>query len=1374
MGRVCVWKPGVNKDMSGEPSVLHSDLVSFFQGDREVANVVYAATRVEGLLDKSDLELDKNGEPTLEALDKILNLKSLAAKTSLRLDKQEIGAIDKEGNPIAYDSLSKVMNIVNDFNEKNSDLVAFPTEQNKKFFINVVHKSNEAVQQLQKAKFENELNNRLLSVLESLGFTAIYDDDVNGVFDPMRAQETAEGLKTIIRIARGEIGENAFPEEFAHAMIEGLQNHPLVSRLLNLLSEDGMVEAILGEKYNLYAEKYNDDEYRLRKEAAGHLLRDKIINGESKVAPTLLQRIWNFIKNAFSRITVSDINYHINKANELTSQLASLIESEEVHKVFNRTPLFSAQALYSLTEEVDQMQIIAEKGLEVASRRLKILQARTKSSKYDEKDVDVIKKMQELIEKKKYARSSLRFLGDTASKLNSLRKRMERLDEKKAELSSKNFAELRNGAKTLREIKEFSDGYIDVLETMARLESLNKRGIVELNEEDAITIADKASKLLNIINELKGNYAELRGRVVYEFLKTYWGEDKTIDIGKNKGKKVTLAHIIEMADKDINGLDRWVSSLSEASDPYLTLLDKAVKIARGNRDVQLEEIAANIRGIDKRLKNSGGNTEFMFERNEKGELTGRIISNINFEKYLAERRKFIESLKKEGLNYFEIKAKIETWEKTRTVRIPLDEDSGRVEVLPLAQKPGDPYYIDRLSKLNKDEREYYDAMMSYKKLMDLKYPERYTRTYNAIYIMNDLLESISQASSTKDAVNGIIGNFADKFIRRTDDTEFGEDIEEEDETGKEKRVALDFLGNPIRKLPVYYTRPLKDMRRLSTDFTSSMLAYSAAAIDYAEMSKIIDVLELARDLAHDREVQALSGDQKVVESFKVLSKEFKKTATIKGGNIAERLDDYMDMAVYGRYKKDEGTKEIFGTQIDIAKTMDALREHSGAVGLGLNIFSGIANMTVGDLQLLIEAAAGRYFNLKNLIWATKEYYTLLPAYLGEVNSPYKSSKLGLLIDKYDALEEFFKDLGKKGQFKSSAGRAYRNLSGYITNNIGEHYLHSRTMLAMLQNYKIKINGKEESLYDAWKIQEIKDDSGTVVSHKLVFKNGTVDKKYGQLFTEELSEELDRLLDIPLKNRSLEEKDRIEEIIDIRNKTNEFNIDLKLKIARVNQSMNGAFNINDRGAINKFGLGRLALQFRQWMPEHYYRRFAGDYYDSSLEKYREGYYRTLGRFTLELMQDARHMQFQIMTRWDAMEEEEKDNIRRSMGELLLFALLTALCSALVGWKDKDTPTEKQMTLYILKRMELETGASIPWISLANNFFTIVKSPAAAVNTLQNFTNLLNISNMFHEIQSGRYKGWSEWERDLTKNIPIYSNIDKAIHFNEHNMFGMFKF
>lgn len=1372
----CIWTPGVNKDFSGEPSALHQSLVEY-TGDRQLANAIYAAAKLGGF-DSSKLEFDKNGEPTIDSVVKQLPIKSMVSKTSLSVEKREIGAVDKNGNPIAYDSLEDVLQITKDFNDKNPDLVAFPTKQDKKFLINVEYKNESNYSKPQEAAFNSELNSGLLGIMRRLGFTAITDNSVAGIFDPLNAMETADGLKTVIRISKGELGEEAFPEEFSHLMIEGLQDHPLVTRILNTLNNDEVLARVLGDEYDKYSELYTEngrvDKFRLQKEAAGKLLQRYITGGELVNSPaptTLFERLWNLIKNMFTRVNESDIDRLINEANSNTAELASLIKDESILPYFNKTKVMSAKALYKVTEDVDRMQALAEESLKIASKRLKIVQARSKSSRYKLADIRSLRNIQDLVDKKKYAASSLGFLQDTLKQLDSISRRINTLKE---DADSSDLARLRSLASLLRQVKEFADGYTDIVNTMRRLPSLAEDGVVELSESDAEAIASKANEVSALINDLKGNYAELRYRVVYEFLKTYWGGDKTWDIGPNKGKILTLAGILKEADRDINGVDRWISSMSDASDPLLSLIDKSVKVARARGAIQLENIIADIRGVHKKLIDAGETTDFMYERDENGIPTGRIISDINFAKFNKDREDYVQSLKNEGLKPWQIKARVESWETKHMVKVIVDEDSGRMEVLPKGLSKGDPYYIDRLSKLNDAQREYYNTMMQFKAVLDEKLPDRYTNTYNAVQIRNDVVEGLSQSKNPKDAVKMLLGNMTDNFLRRSDDTAFGQNVEGDEENGKVKNVTLNFSNKPISKLPIYYTTELEDKSRLSTDFTGSMLAYAGMAVDYGEMSKIVDILELARDLAHDRDIAQFSGDQKIVESFEILHKKFGSVYTKKGGRIAERLDDYMDAVVYGKGKKDEGTKEIFGKNIDIAKSIDTLKSYTGAVGLGLNTFSAMSNVTVGKMQIFIDAVSGEFFGLKNSIVGKKNYYALLPEYLGEINSTNKSSKLALLIDKYDALEEFYSNLNARGKFKGALSRALQNSSIFVLNNLGEHYLHSRTMLAILDRKKVKVNGKETSLFDSWKVRELKDDNGNVISSELVLKNGTTDEDGNTLFTEELAEEFEKLIKLKPKDRTAEQQARLDQLHDIQDRTNNFNIDLKLKIGKVNQSLNGAFNESDKGAIHRYSLGRLAMQFRQWMPAHYSRRFASAYYDAQLDKFREGYYRTFGRFTVNLFKDLRDFKFQVATRFRGLENSEKANIVRAGTELTMFALLSVFCSMLGHWKDKKGNWAERLVLYNLKRMQLETGASVPWPSaFLSNIWTILQSPAAAMKTAEGVTKLFEFQNMFNELQSGRYKGWSEYERDLTLVLPIYGQVRKVVDISEENyMFNIF--
>ena len=237
----------------------------------------------------------------------------------------------------------------------------------------------------------------------------------------------------------------------------------------------------------------------------------------------------------------------------------------------------------------------------------------------------------------------------------------------------------------------------------------------------------------------------------------------------------------------------------------------------------------------------------------------------------------------------------------------VDKDTGRKEVLPSKSI----YGIDRLSKLTSAQRTYYDEMLRLKAKLDSMIPAKHAHMYNSIYIRNDVTEglfndSVGLAKSSK----LIISSLKDKILRRSDDTDYGQGVfdlkdyndwviannidvstpELERDAEKkyrkylrstEQQILTDFSGKKVENIPVFYTNPLEDMSRLSTDFTSSILAYAGMAINYAEMNKIVDVMELTRDLIRDREIQQMKGDKKLVETFKSVNRVYKKAYTKK-------------------------------------------------------------------------------------------------------------------------------------------------------------------------------------------------------------------------------------------------------------------------------------------------------------------------------------------------------------------------------------------------------------------------------------------------------------------------------------------------------------
>ena len=495
------------------------------------------------------------------------------------------------------------------------------------------------------------------------------------------------------------------------------------------------------------------------------------------------------------------------------------------------------------------------------------------------------------------------------------------------------------------------------------------------------------------------------------------------------------------------------------------------------------------------------------------------------------------------------------------------------------------------------------------------------------------------------------------------------------------------------------------------------------ANDFNELSKIIDILELGRDMLRDNlEVMKTRGEKPLVEKFKIMGRTIENKVT-KGGEerrIISRLDDFFKMQVYGRYMDDEGT---FGnTRVDKAKAANLVNSMTAINTLAVNILSGISNVMTGSIMMRIESFSGEFFNPSNVMRADREYGKALPEFMAEIGNRVKVSKLALWNELFDTMQEFDKNI-KDLNFdrKTWFSRMFSTNTLFFMSNAGEHWMQTRTSLALADTYKMKApNGKIVSLWDAMEVVPI-DGKNKKLGAKLQVKQGYT-KADGTAFTQD---------DIIAFSR---------------------------KVTALNQRMHGIYNKADRNAFQRLAVGRMALMFRRWIKPNLNRRFKSASYNMDLQAWTEGYYRTTFRFFAQMVKDLRQARFDIATQWNNLNRTEKANIRRAFTELAHY-LATVLVLGLIDWDDsKDRPWIVKMTEYQLRRLKTEVGVLIPGKPMLDEGLKILKSPTASIQTVQSLLDTIGLLNPWNYeavggedaiIQSGQFKGKSEAYRLFMK-------------------------
>ena len=1335
MARNCAIIPQVrNNKGQVVDSKLFKGLLAYTGNNRSEATRLYLITKSSEFIKNWNprLTLDENNEPTLRSLLQKTNISDVIPESKVleRLNR-EIGYYKRGMDEPALwvnndENYQKLLQKAISFNQTSdfrddyvAKIIKIQDTESPRIFIGVKVEKRNRLNSIDadKMAYNANLNSRLRDILAANGIAvgALTDLEkrmgINGVTDFDVARTAANGMIEMIRLANGIEGEKALPEEFAHFAIEAMGESPLINRLINNLSSSGLISEILGDEYETYDTLYKGDTVKLAKEAAGKLLAKHLLRSEpieQKPYKNLLDRVISAIKSFFKTMNASQIQKAMYEADKDFGRLARDILNGRMDEEINVGNINSSGLFYQTNERVQRDRKLLQDIMNNELKRLKIYEKRNPNSQFSVNQRLLIDRLELELASNNEVEGIYAFLDNALEELQKLSNRLEVLRNTPATNANER-------ASVLRDVRNYMYSYKNIIEDI-RKALVDEERYTDNRYGQRVRVAlDNASIL---IGDLFVKYNDVSMPLFVNFIKPFVGENIMIPFGKFKGKVIKAEDLVKMADEDISFFDRWLDSMADSSDYMLKVMDQAVKKSKEQARLRTIDVMKQLQAATIKLEKAGiKNTDWMFERDSKGNLSGNYISEINQALFKEKVREMFKSLnEKYGKN--PVGEDAEKYKKERQAWFDANMEIVNGKKVPKMSIYGNKQY----QRLNAAQKEYYDTVMNIKSQLDSYLPEKYTTLTNAVKIRKDLLERVKSSDDVKSGTKQIWESIKDEFIRRTDDVDFGD-----------RATVKDFEGNEVQTLPIYFTK-LKEgesANDLSTDIVSTLTAYAAMANDFDEMNKVIDVLELGRDLLRKRQITQTQGGKPLVEKFKAVGRKVEGKLTKEGEatRFVQRLNDFFEMQVYGRYMADEGT---FGkTNIDKGKVANFVNRVTSMNNLALNVLSGISNVATGTVMMRIESFAGEFFNEKNTITADRVYGQSLPEYLAEIGSRVKTSKLALWDELFNVMQEYEQDVREVNfDRKSWFSRMFNTSTLFFMNNAGEHWMQNRTSLALADAYKMKApDGKIVSLWDAMEVVPI-DKNNKKAGAKLQLKQGYT-KADGSAFTQD----------------------------DI--------IKFSRKSAAINQRMHGIYNKADRSAVQRLAIGRMGMMFRKWIKPSLNRRFKSATYNYDLDTWTEGYYRTSGRFLLQLARDLRETQFNLAARWNELTPTEKANIRRALTETGHFlAVMTII--GLIEWSDdKDRPWLVRMAEYQARRLYTELGTMIPGKSMITEGLRIIKSPAAGINTIENMldlTKLLNPWNYMDELQSGRYEGHSTAYKSFFESpiIPMNRTIYRGLH------------
>lgn len=896
-------------------------------------------------------------------------------------------------------------------------------------------------------------------------------------------------------------------------------------------------------------------------------------------------------------------------------------------------------------------------------------------------------------------------------------------------VSSENKNEDYNGIENNQLLKD-GEEYKDARPKLEDVIELNEK---ELNIDYKKLSGDKTGGLGNGkmtiiqgIQDLNSAYTDLSElfnsvamKEFVAFLKPFIGETVKIRDKNGELKDVSIKKVIEEKEGDISMLSRLLSTMADSSDMMLQMFDRVYKRAKAEHRFNTIEKIGEIKALGKLYENKGITSyDWMFEEDKANYINHIIIKGENYSydksKYEKAKNAYFKLLDEKYGEHPEINSK-EYKEKYKAKKKWINDNTVKVkdEFNNWNTFPNGKKYPSRYNSLTKTQQEFYDKWMAIKGDLDMHLGDNKISLTNTIKIRKSNIERIKD--------NDIMGSL--KAIR---DKTIGTFTQGEENNTSTNKVQQGFNGEEIMKLPLYFV--YGDTNDLSTDAISTLCAYAEMAYNYDAMNSIVNPLEIGRELAKHRKITLKRKGLEARDKFKFGSRVIDNPIYVTDSNITQQLNDFFESKIYNRFYKDLNIN-IFDKNVDLNKAGSLLLKLGSMCQLGFNMLANIANIGTGIGVQNIEAAAGQFFNARELASADIAFTKELGSYVGNIGQRINNSKLSLFQELFDVKQDYKKHtMSINWMNKTVFTRIFGPALQFFGQEAGDFWLYNRTAIAMAKRYKLKDkNGNSISLWDA--LEKVPIDK-TNTAYKLQIKEGVI-KEDGTKF----------------------------------NKDDIFKFGSKVNF--INKHLFGVYSDEDMIAMRRTIIGRFIMQYRDWIPSALIYRFQGRTQSLEGDVEFEGYYHTLGRVTYQLYKDLKNGEANIGQVWNQLNDMEKANIKRCLFETSQIIALSVIAYILANLdKDKKRGWLISLVNYIAQREQTELGALHP-VMMGNELIQMVNSPFAATNIMkdiQGLSNLLLPWNYFDNIEAGDYKDHSTAYKSFMKS-PLtlwYRNIKRSLN------------
>ena len=1240
-------------------SKLFKDLLHY-TASRSEAKEHYAVATNQDFLDKirDRVEFDENGEVTFNSYKNIVGITE---------NDKLLDTLNKDVQAGLYtyqEAIGRLQNF-NRNNPFNKGYMATIVPSGNQYKLSVVKRTPAQESKLEDIIHKQSLQDRIVFYLNRAGVAVDFinqDGLEGGRYSTINAQQSADGLYHLIRIAHGENVTDALAEEAGHFAVGALGNTPLVERLLRLLNED-VQKQILGDDYNNKALGNNP-----RREVAGVLvgraLQNKVNN---KMAwQKLANRVAFMAKKIFYTLKGDEVKSAMLQAEKTARQIAEGFVSPNFEgKV--ETALETKETLY------DAKPSYNIKTYREVNQRLRKLAQELDNIASDGFSQQVNQIMAQVETGRGLITNRPGFLGDLvalegiAEAVSSIVDMCGPDQEIDRLLKSIDFDNIGNfmdslseNGRKLRQVRTFLqnsmvlasiiNNSLDTTSGKAKLSGpLDNIILNNGNQNYSVNlrqVLDTLNQMNGIIErELKTKEFQFFSR----FLQDSYGEKYITHsarmLFKRQGGKIVFKPVaettqsisevidssLESMEKDISLFERYMASMSNNPDIVGQIVDKVAKQANKTADDLTNAIFDELRILRKRLADLGhNNTSFLFEKGRDGKLTGNILSEKNWGDWETDRAKFFKAEKEAflqanpNLNTMSETERALQWDMWfRPKYKQWNKDHSEWDDLEERWIPNDDYYNPEFETMvpeNSELRKWYYDFMNLKKDLDARLPEGSTLPVRMPQFKGTFINKVQNRrlfeNTAKSFRHTLRSSFLDKFCESSEDQDYGSLQTYNSEEEELFHSAVAFEQEKMNRIPIFGINKLKDMGDLSTDLFHTTLAYASMANSYLAMDSIVDTLEVGATVLQNRKIGGVSTEEET-----------------KGNksNAYNRYLKYLEKQVYGISMKRHKIGNVVWE-----KVVNASNRLAAFMFLGGNVAGGLVNTGTGFLEILKEAATGEYYNIGDWNKANQAYFGSFVRNFGRNLIDYgkkdADNRIALFIRHFNMQGE---NRQNYREFETRHSWLY-NAAGksiFLPYKSGDHYMQSMSYLALGNHIKLwDENGNKVSLLDAYSIIDNKDEDGIVAGKTLSMKGTFYKTANGKDTYDMIQSILSKINSSSLLspiNLTQEEQDYLNNqgynLADTENTVRQLEEDAKRliwteddesdfmnKAREVNNRLHGIYNNQDKVAFSQNWFGNAFLSMKGWALGMAERRFASNHYSIALGKDVEGSLVTLAK------------------------------------------------------------------------------------------------------------------------------------------------------------------